>query len=79
MEVVQTKPQSVLMIKLDVFEDHRGECMDNGIHLSFCINFNKLPVLDIIVFLCIAYFVRKLGRINPNAYFINFVKYYVII
>jgi len=51
----------------------------NGIHLSFCINFNKLPVLDIIVFLCIAYFVRKLGRINPNAYFINFVKYYVII
>ena len=28
MEVVQTKPQSVLMIKLDVFEDHRGECME---------------------------------------------------
>ena len=27
MKVVQTKPQGVLMIKLDVFEDHRGEYM----------------------------------------------------
>ena len=39
----------------------------------------KLSTLDKIVFLCIAYFVRKLGRINDNAYFINFVKYHVII
>jgi len=46
----------------------------NGIRLSFCINFNKLSALDKIVFLCIACFVRKLGRINPNAYFIDFVK-----
>ena len=42
-------------------------------------NENCWFILDIIVFLCLTCFIRKLGRISPIAYFVNFVKYHIII